>query len=56
MVFDEFFAYPEWQKHEYKALWEFLVEMENKINDIEVIGYSDQNNAYLPFAIKVLFK
>jgi hypothetical protein len=56
MVFDEFFAYPEWQKHEYKALWEFLVEMESKINDIEVIGYSDQNNAYLPFAIKVIFK
>ena len=56
MVFDEIFNYPDWEQHEYKALWEFLVEMDDKIKNIEPIGYSDQNNRYLPFAIKVIFK
>jgi len=56
MVFDEFCEYEGWEQHEYKALWEFLYEMKDELLDIEVIGYSNQNNSYLSFAIKLMFK
>ena len=56
LVFDEFFGYEGWEQHEYRALWELLHEIKDELLDIEVIGYSDQNNGYLPFAIKLIFK
>lgn len=40
MVFDEFFNYPEWEKHEYKAFKEFISDMKDKIINLDIIAYS----------------
>jgi hypothetical protein len=54
LVFDEFFNYPEWEHHEYKAFKEFLNQMEDKIEDVEYLGFSDTR--YNPTAFKIIFK
>jgi len=54
LVFDEFFNYPDWEHHEYKAFKEFLNQMEDKIEDVEYLGFSDTR--YHPAAFKVIFK
>jgi hypothetical protein len=54
LVFDEFYNYPDWENHEYKALYEFLIDMEDKIYSVERIGYS--MNTYCSFAFNIMFK
>ena len=54
MVFDEFYNYDGWQNHEYKALYEFLNEMSDKIYSVELIGYA--MDVYCPLAIKIKLK
>ena len=53
MVFDEFYNYDGWQNHEYKALYEFLNEMSDKIYSVELIGYA--MDVYCPLAIEIKF-
>ena len=54
MVFDEFYNYNEWEQHEYKALYEFITEMEDKIYTVERLGWS--MDSYCSFAINIMFK
>ena len=54
MVFDEFYNYDGWQNHEYKALYEFLNDMEDRIYNVELIGYA--MDVYCPLAIKIKLK
>lgn len=54
MVFDEFYNYNEWEQHEYKALYEFITEMEDKIYAIERLGWS--MDTYCSFAVNIVFK
>ena len=54
MVFDEFYNYNGWEQHEYKALYEFITEMEDKIYAIERLGWS--MDTYCSFAINIVFK
>ena len=54
MVFDEFYNYNEWEQHEYKALYEFITEMEDKIYTVERLGWS--MDSYSSFAVNIMFK
>ena len=54
IVFDEFFNYPEWEKHEYKAFKEFIFDMEKNIINIDILSYSA--TAYHPTSFNIEFK
>jgi hypothetical protein len=53
-VFDEFFNYPEWEKHEYKAFKEFVSDMKENIINIDIMSYSA--GAYHPTSFIIEFK
>lgn len=54
VVLDEFFNYPSWENHEYKAFKEFINQMKDQILNLELLAYSSQ--AYHPVSFKITFK
>jgi hypothetical protein len=54
MVFDEFFNYPDWENHEYKAFREFVTDARENILNLEILSYSAV--AYHPVAFAIEFK
>ena len=54
MVFDEFFNYPEWEDHEYKAFREFVLDMRENIINIDILSYSAPG--YHPTSFNIEFK
>jgi len=54
IVFDEFFGYHNWEDHEYKAFKEFVSEMQDKIDSIEILSYSAPG--YHPVSFQLNFK
>ena len=54
IIFDEFFNYPDWENHEYKAFKEFVYQMKEQILDLQILSYA--STAYCSVAFKVIFK